>query len=86
MRFLLKAIGQDGQVEVLDLEAFDRVSAVQQAEGRGYTVLAVRSRFTDMVTYGLLGVAIVLLAMMAQPHPWLEIPFLDDTLHFTVRT
>jgi hypothetical protein len=27
----------------------------------------------------------VLLAMMAQPSPWLEIPFLDDTLHFTIR-
>jgi hypothetical protein len=49
-------------------------------------MLAVRSRFTDMVTYGVLGIAIVLLAMMAQPKPWLEIPFLDDTLHFTVRT
>ncbi|MFF3909113.1 DUF3017 domain-containing protein [Streptomyces sp. NPDC001848] len=49
-------------------------------------MLAVRSRFTDMITYGVLGVVIVLLAMMAQPHPWLEIPFLDDTLHFTVRT
>ncbi|MGV9243207.1 DUF3017 domain-containing protein [Streptomyces sp. NPDC003710] len=48
-------------------------------------MLAVRSRFTDMVTYGVLGLAIVLLALMAQPHPWLEIPFLDDTLHFTVR-
>ncbi|MER5385685.1 DUF3017 domain-containing protein [Streptomyces sp. NPDC002688] len=48
-------------------------------------MLAVRSRFTDMLTYGVLGAAIVLLAMMAQPRPWLEIPFLDDTLHFTVR-
>jgi len=48
-------------------------------------MLAVRSRFTDLVTYGVLGVAIVLLAMMAQPSPWLEIPFLDDTLHFTMR-
>ncbi|MGW3914128.1 DUF3017 domain-containing protein [Streptomyces sp. NPDC005070] len=48
-------------------------------------MLAVRSRFTDMVTYSVLGVAIVVLALMAQPHPVLEIPFLDDTLHFTVR-
>ncbi|MEV1024506.1 DUF3017 domain-containing protein [Streptomyces sp. NPDC050264] len=48
-------------------------------------MLAVRSRFTDMVTYGILGLAIVLLAMMAQPDPWLKIPFLQDTLHFTVR-
>ncbi|WP_399935604.1 DUF3017 domain-containing protein [Streptomyces kanamyceticus] len=49
-------------------------------------MLAVRSRFTDMVTYGALGTAIVLLAMMAQPEPWLEIPFLDDTLHFTISS
>ncbi|MFE0138530.1 DUF3017 domain-containing protein [Streptomyces sp. NPDC059037] len=49
-------------------------------------MLAVRSRFTDMVTYGVLGVAIVLLALMAQPHPWLEIPFLSDTLHRTITT
>jgi len=49
-------------------------------------MLAVRSRFTDVITYALLGVVIVLFAMMVQPDPWLEIPFLDDTLHFTVRT
>ncbi|MFJ3303416.1 DUF3017 domain-containing protein [Streptomyces sp. NPDC086549] len=48
-------------------------------------MLAVRSRFTDIVTYGVLGMAIVLLAMMAQPRPWLEIPFLKDTLHFTMK-
>lgn len=50
----------------------------------GVGMLAVRSRFTDMVTYGVLGLAIVLLALMAQPDPWLVIPFLDDTLHFTI--
>ncbi|TCR25143.1 DUF3017 family protein [Streptomyces sp. BK205] len=47
-------------------------------------MLAVRSRFTDIATYGVLGTAIVLLAMMVQPNPWLVIPFLKDTLHFTV--
>ncbi|MGW4564713.1 DUF3017 domain-containing protein [Streptomyces sp. NPDC004561] len=47
-------------------------------------MLAVRSRFTDIVTYGLLGLAIVLLALMAQPRPWLVVPFLKDTLHFTM--
>ncbi|MDI3419776.1 DUF3017 domain-containing protein [Streptomyces luteolus] len=46
-------------------------------------MLAVRSRFTDMVTYGLLGLVIVLLALMAQPDG-LEIPFLEGILHFTV--
>ncbi|GAA3953258.1 DUF3017 domain-containing protein [Streptomyces marokkonensis] len=47
-------------------------------------MLAVRSRFTDIATYGVLGLGIVLLALMAQPEPLLEIPFLKDTLHFTV--
>lgn len=47
-------------------------------------MLAVRSRFTDMITYGGLGAAILLLSLMAQPHPWLKIPFLEDVLHFTV--
>lgn len=47
-------------------------------------MLAVRSRFTDIATYGVLGTVIVLLAMMVQPNPWLVIPFLKDTLHFTV--
>ncbi|MGW2602531.1 DUF3017 domain-containing protein [Streptomyces klenkii] len=47
-------------------------------------MLAVRSRFTDMITYGGLGAAILLLSLMAQPHPWLKVPFLEDVLHFTV--
>lgn len=48
-------------------------------------MLAVRSRFTDMITYGVLGSVIVLLALMAQPDPWLDVPFLEDAVHFTVR-
>ncbi|SDM69290.1 DUF3017 domain-containing protein [Streptomyces wuyuanensis] len=48
-------------------------------------MLAVRSRFTDMVTYGTLGTVIVLLALMVQPRPWLEIPFLEEAVRFTVR-
>jgi hypothetical protein len=47
-------------------------------------MLAVRSRFTDMITYGLLGVVIVMLSLMTQPRPWLEIPFLEDIVHSTV--
>ncbi|MFE9252106.1 DUF3017 domain-containing protein [Streptomyces sp. NPDC007088] len=47
-------------------------------------MLAVRSRFTDMVTYGGLGLVVVLLALMVQPKPWLVIPFLDEVLHFTI--
>ncbi|MFE3514853.1 DUF3017 domain-containing protein [Streptomyces sp. NPDC059166] len=48
-------------------------------------MLAVRSRFTDLVTYGLMGALIVLLALMAQPKPWLTVPFLQDAVHFTIR-
>ncbi|MFD4737741.1 DUF3017 domain-containing protein [Streptomyces virginiae] len=49
-------------------------------------MLAVRSRFTDMITYGLLGVAITLLALvMAAPKPWLPIPFMESAVRFTVR-
>ncbi|MFJ3763644.1 DUF3017 domain-containing protein [Streptomyces sp. NPDC090082] len=47
-------------------------------------MLAVRSRFTDVITYGVMGGVIVLLALMVQPHPWLRIPFLEDVLHLTV--
>ncbi|MEU6057587.1 MULTISPECIES: DUF3017 domain-containing protein [Streptomyces] len=48
-------------------------------------MLAVRSRFTDMATYGLLGTAIVFLALMTQPGPWLEIPLLEKAVRFAVR-
>ncbi|MEV5162793.1 MULTISPECIES: DUF3017 domain-containing protein [unclassified Streptomyces] len=48
-------------------------------------MLAVRSRFTDLVTYGLMGTLIVLLALMAQPAPWLQVPILQDVVHFTIR-
>ncbi|WP_394814408.1 DUF3017 domain-containing protein [Streptomyces chisholmiae] len=46
-------------------------------------MLAVRSRFTDIVTYTLLGAVIVLLTLMAEPRPWLEVPFLNDILRFS---
>ncbi|MFE9841055.1 DUF3017 domain-containing protein [Streptomyces goshikiensis] len=48
-------------------------------------MLAVRSRFTDMATYGVLGVAITLLALVMQPQPWLDIPSLESTVHFSIR-
>jgi hypothetical protein len=48
-------------------------------------MLAVRSRFTDIVTYGVLGLSITLLALMVQPKPWLTIPLLENAVHFTVR-
>ncbi|SCE15153.1 Protein of unknown function, partial [Streptomyces sp. SolWspMP-sol7th] len=47
-------------------------------------MLAVRSRFTDTLTYGVLGLVVFFLALMVQPDPWLVIPFLDEILHFTV--
>ncbi|BCM68971.1 MULTISPECIES: DUF3017 domain-containing protein [Streptomyces] len=47
-------------------------------------MLAVRSRFTDIATYGFLGLVISLLALMIQPDPLLKMPFLKDILHFTL--
>ncbi|MBB1255699.1 DUF3017 domain-containing protein [Streptomyces alkaliterrae] len=48
-------------------------------------MLAVRSRFTDLLTYSVLGTLIVVLALMAQPDPWLELPFLEEVIRFTVH-
>ncbi|MEU6892804.1 DUF3017 domain-containing protein [Streptomyces sp. NPDC046557] len=48
-------------------------------------MLAVRSRFTDLLTYGVLGVAITLLALVMEPGPWVHIPFLETAVRFTVR-
>lgn len=44
MRFELKAIGPGGGVEAIDFQAPDQATAVQQLEGRGYTVLSVRAK------------------------------------------
>jgi general secretion pathway protein F len=44
MRYELKAITQDGRVEALDFHALDESGARQQAEERGYTVLALRRK------------------------------------------
>jgi Protein of unknown function (DUF3017) len=48
-------------------------------------MLAVRSRFTDLITYGVVGVAIIILTLMAQPDPILHLPFLDHIMRFAVR-
>ncbi|MFC8453668.1 DUF3017 domain-containing protein [Kitasatospora sp. NPDC057223] len=41
-------------------------------------LLAVRSRFTDVIVLLVLGGGIVLLTLVAQPNPWLEVPLLDN--------
>ncbi|MEU9127374.1 DUF3017 domain-containing protein [Kitasatospora sp. NPDC048540] len=41
-------------------------------------LLAVRSRFTDVSVLSVLGAVIVLLTLVAQPDPWLELPVLDN--------
>ncbi len=48
-------------------------------------MLAVRSRFTDLITYAVLGMAIVLLALMAPPKPVLRLPFVDGIFRFILR-
>ena len=44
MRFELKAITSDGRVEWVAFQAPDRAAAIEQLEGRGYTVLSVRAK------------------------------------------
>lgn len=44
MRFELKAITSDGRVEWVAFQAADRAAAIQQLQGRGYTVLSVRAK------------------------------------------
>jgi len=46
MRFELKAIGPEGHVEAVEFQAPDESTAVQSLEGRGYTVLSVRTKRT----------------------------------------
>ncbi|WP_371497488.1 DUF3017 domain-containing protein [Kitasatospora sp. NBC_00374] len=41
-------------------------------------MLAVRSRFTDVTVLSVLGAVIVLLTLVAQPDPWLQLPLLDN--------
>jgi general secretion pathway protein F len=49
MRYELRAITSEGRVESVECQAVDEQAARQQAEGRGYTVLAVRAR-RDLAT------------------------------------
>jgi general secretion pathway protein F len=43
MRYELKAIAPGGEVEAVDFQAPDEATAVRQLEGRGYSVLSVRT-------------------------------------------
>jgi hypothetical protein len=47
-------------------------------------MLAVRSRFTDLITYGTAGSAIILLSLMVEPDPILHISFLDSVARYAV--
>jgi len=45
-------------------------------------MLAVRSRFTDIVVMGVLGVAIVVLALASEPNAVITIPWVTDIARF----
>ncbi|MFK0254244.1 DUF3017 domain-containing protein [Streptomyces sp. NPDC090445] len=82
---LLTALGQ-ARVGCLVIGVALIAAAVLRRVLPDVGMLAVRSRFTDMITYGLLGASITLLALVvAAPKPWLDIPFLEDAVRFTVR-
>ncbi|MFC1409033.1 DUF3017 domain-containing protein [Streptacidiphilus sp. N1-12] len=48
-------------------------------------MLAVRSRFTDIVVMGVLGSAIIVLALAAEPDPVITIPYVTDIARFFGR-
>ena len=48
-------------------------------------MLAVRSRFTDVVVMGVLGVAIILLALASEPDPVITLPLVNDIARFLGR-
>lgn len=48
-------------------------------------LLAVRSRFTDILVLLFLGLVIILLALVAQPDPWLQAAVLEDFGKFIGR-
>ncbi|MEY9845614.1 DUF3017 domain-containing protein [Streptacidiphilus sp. MAP5-3] len=62
------------------------VGAVLRAVLPEVGMLAVRSRFTDIVVMGLMGVLIIVLALAAQPDPVINLPLmhtLGDFVHST---
>ncbi|QMU79245.1 DUF3017 domain-containing protein [Streptacidiphilus sp. PB12-B1b] len=48
-------------------------------------MLAVRSRFTDVLVMGVLGVAIILLALASEPDPVITLPFVNEIARFLGR-
>ncbi|HET7160781.1 MAG TPA: hypothetical protein VFI62_17410, partial [Burkholderiales bacterium] len=44
MRFDLRAITSEGQIESFDVQALDEASARAHAQSQGYTVVAIRKR------------------------------------------
>ena len=73
------------RVGTVTIGAFLLCGAVLRVVKPDVGLLAVRSRFTDVITLGIVGIAVVLLALMAMPDPVLEIPMLRDIVRFTVR-
>ena len=52
MRYALKAVAPDGNVEALNIQASDESAAIRSLEGRGYTVLSVGRRLTLALPWG----------------------------------
>jgi hypothetical protein len=65
--------------------AFVLVGAVLRVTLPNVGMLAVRSRFTDVITLGVLGTGIVFMTLVAMPNPVLEVPWLSEALRFAVR-
>lgn len=70
---------------LLTIGGFVLVGGVLRMAVRQVGMLAVRSRFTDLITFGVLGLGIITLALMVPPNPILEISWLTDVVRFAVR-
>lgn len=70
---------------LLVIGGFLVLGAVLRCSVANVGMLAVRSRFTDVITYGAMGLGVVLLALMVMPNPVVEAPWLTDVVRFAVR-
>lgn len=70
---------------LLVIGAFLLLGGVLRGTVANVGMLAVRSRFTDVITYSVMGLGVVMLSLMVLPDPVLEVPWLTDVVRFAVR-
>jgi Protein of unknown function (DUF3017) len=82
---LLITVGASFRAGAMVVGTFLVLAAVLRIAVPDVGLLAVRSRFTDVITLGVMGVGIILFGLMVMPGPWLQLPWLTDVVRFAVR-